>query len=182
MTAPPLMIQTDRLSLIACDLAHYDAMLDGDDALGRLTGLAVEPDWTGGFDAAVLAGRLRPALANDPARLPWWARLFVHRADRRLIGFGGYKGAPDAEGRVEIGYALAPAYRGAGLARETAAALAHAAFAAPGVNAVIAHTLPEHNASTAVLEAIGLRRDGIVQNPTVGETWRWAVTPEQLAV
>jgi len=38
----------------------------------------------------------------------------------------------------------------------------------------IAHTLPEPNASTRILEKVGLRRDGEARDPEVGVVWRWA--------
>ena len=46
------------------------------------------------------------------------------------------------------------------------------AFSEPTVTAVIAHTLPERNASTRVLEKAGFRFDGDDQEE--GEyVWRW---------
>lgn len=52
------------------------------------------------FDGA-LASSLDALEAGMPAQ--WWTHLFVHAADRALIGIGGYTGPPE-NGTVEIGY------------------------------------------------------------------------------
>ena len=173
--APPLELRTARMTLLACDLAHFDAILEGDAAVERLLGVPAADDWMGGFDAAIEAmAPARAGLEADPGLRPWWMRLFLHTAERRLIGLGGYKGRPDAEGVVEIGYALAPAYRGRGLASEAAVALALAAFEAVGVNRVRAHTLPEENDSTAVLRRMGMSFEQAVHDAEDGDIWRWS--------
>lgn len=170
---PPLDLRTERMLLVACDLARFDAMLEGEAALSRVLGLPAAENWTGGFDVEAVATRLRVGLASDPARLAWWARLFLHQDDHCLIGFGGYKGPPNADGVVEIGYALAPSYRGVGLATEAASAMARTALASSGVACVRAHTLPEDNASTAVLRRVGMRLDGPAREGG-REVWRWS--------
>jgi RimJ/RimL family protein N-acetyltransferase len=43
------------------------------------------------------------------------------------------------------------------------------------VRRVIAHTLPETNASTRVLEKVGMTFVGEVMDPEDGRVWRWQV-------
>lgn len=45
-----------------------------------------------------------------------------------------------------------------------------------GLNAVIAHTLCQPNASTRVLEKCGFARDGFGEDPDEGQVWRWKLT------
>jgi len=71
-----------------------------------------------------------------------------------LVGWGGFKGPP-REGAVELGYAVAPACEGRGLATAAVRAMLEEAFADPGVRSVIAHTLPEPGPSPRVLEKAG---------------------------
>ena len=71
--------------------------------------------------------------------------------ERILIGTGGYKGPPSADGSVEAGYGIAGEYRLRGFASEALEGLVGRAFAHPAVTRVIAETLPELVGSIAVL-------------------------------
>ncbi len=75
---------------------------------------------------------------------------------------------------MEIGYEIAPVRRGRGLATAAARAMVADAFGDPAVRRVIAHTLPEPNASNHILEKLGFRFDGdVLERGT--PVWRWAV-------
>lgn len=168
------MIRTARLRLIPAAVEHFEAMREGDAALGRLLGLSTAEDWVGLVDHREFIARGDERLKARPGDFGWWTYLFVHDADAALIGVGGLKGEPK-HGEAEIGYALAPSYRGRGLAIEAARALADFAFADPRVERVTAHTLAGPNASTRLLERLGMRFEGGVHDPDDGDVWRWAM-------
>ena len=106
----------------------------------------------------------------DPA---WFAHLIVEGTD--VVGLGGFTGPP-TDGVIEIGYSVAPSCRGRGVASAAVGQwLARAAGA--GVRRVVAHTLPEENASVAVLRRNGFARDGEAVDPDEGTVWRWAWHP-----
>ena len=113
---------------------------------------------------AVTAGGIDPA---------WSTHLFHAGADEggALIGIGGFKGPPQ-DGTVEIGYEIAPAYRGQGRARAAATEMIATARAA-GCRTVIAHTLAEDNPSTSVLTRLGFTCVETVEDPDEGPIWRW---------
>lgn len=116
------------------------------------------------------------AVATDPESVAWGTRLFVTEDDPPLmVGWGGFKGRP-AKGVIELGYEIAPAEQGRGLATEATRAMLEEAFAAGEVRAVIAHTLAEHNASTRVLEKTGFVFDAEVAEEEVGAVWRWRLS------
>ena len=115
------------------------------------------------------------SLKSDPSALEWGYRLFVHTKDSALIGEGGYKGAPDKEGMVEIGYAIVPEYRRRGFASEAARGLASHAFSHPEVNLVQAHTLKDGTASIGVLKKLGMKYAGTAHDPEEGEVLRWVM-------
>lgn len=129
----------------------------------------VEMFASGDVSPAWLA-RLRAATAADP-----WEHGFavLHRDDGRVIGTAAFKGPPDADGVVEIAYALDPAYQKRGYAREAARALTAFALGPGGARRVVAHTRPEHGPSARVLEACGFARTGEVVDPEDGPVWRW---------
>jgi RimJ/RimL family protein N-acetyltransferase len=168
------VIRTDRLRLIPARAEHFQAMREGDDALGRLLGVQVADSWVGLDDHRESIARGDEYLAEHPGAADWWTYLFVYEPDAVLVGVGGLKGEPD-RGVAEIGYALAPAYRGQGLAAEAARGLMEFAFARPEVTAVQAHTLPEESASTAVLRRLGMTFREAVEDPDDGPVWRWSL-------
>lgn len=102
----------------------------------------------------------------------WGTRLFVvDDAAPVLVGCGGFKGAP-RDGAVELGYAVAPPWRERGVASTAVRAMLAEAWADTEVQAVIAHTLAEPDASVRVLEKAGFARDGEIEDPDVGAAWR----------
>jgi len=163
------MTNSARLLLVNATLELLDAAVEDATRLGELLGASLADDWAG-FPQVL--PRLRELHAENP-HTSWGTVLFLLATPRTLVGMGGYKGEPSLEGLVEIGYAVAPAFRGRGLATEAARALVARAFADPRVQAVTAHTLAEKNPSTGVLEKAGFRRVGEQHDPDVGALWRW---------
>ena len=175
------MIETAGLRLIPCGLAHFEAMLRDERELASMLGVSAAEGWLG-FDAAKEA--MPPSyryLKAHPSAHGWWTYLFVHRADNALVGVGGFKGEPDEAGTVEIGYSVAPGYRRRGLATEAARGMIEHAFSHARVKSVVAHTLPEENASTRVLGRVGMKFVGAVIDPEDGEVWRWRLAREDYA-
>ncbi len=123
-----------------------------------------DPSVTGQF--AVQMGTLA-AQAHVP---PWCGYIGWH--EDTPLGFGGFKGEPDADGAVEIGYLTFPQYEGQGVASAVAAGLVGIARE-QGSCAVFAHTLPQENASTGVLRRNGFIRAGEAVDPDEGTVWRW---------
>jgi ribosomal-protein-alanine N-acetyltransferase len=68
---------------------------------------------------------------------------------------------------------VAPSYQGNGYATEAASALVDYAFNSDGVKTVRAHTLPEFNGSTRVLEKCGFKRIGEIVDLENNLVWRW---------
>lgn len=154
------------VTIEAATPAHLRLLLSDVPGFESSYALRVAPGYLE-FDGA-LASSLAALEDGMPAR--WWTHLFVHAADRALIGIGGYTGPPE-NGTVEIGYCIAPAYRGRGLATAAAAELINRAGAA-GVRTVQAHTLAQANASTGVLGGLGFTRAAEIDSED-GPLWRW---------
>lgn len=110
------------------------------------------------------------ALAAEAQVPPWCG--YIAWQDRTALGFGGFVGQPGKTGEIEIGYLTFPAHEGRGVATAVAAQMI-AIARAQGLRGVIAHTLPQENASTAVLLHNGFARDGLAQDPDEGVVWRW---------
>lgn len=103
----------------------------------------------------------------------WGSYFIVHANERQLIGTGGYKGAPDTNGFVEIGYEIKAAYRNNGYATGAAMGLIAFAKSQPEIKGVKAYTLPEENDSVKVLRKCAMKFKGAVTDPDDGEVWGW---------
>jgi RimJ/RimL family protein N-acetyltransferase len=75
--------------------------------------------------------------------------------DRRVAGECGTKAPPDADGRVEIGYGLAPGSRGRGLGTRAVAELLDELEHSGVVREVSASVHPSNVASRRLLERLG---------------------------
>jgi RimJ/RimL family protein N-acetyltransferase len=113
---------------------------------------------------------VKAATAPDPWKFGFAA---AHKIDKIVIGMCGFTGPPDANGVVELAYGVAPSYQGKGYATEAAAALVAFASADLRVRIIRAHTLPEKNASTRVLEKCGFNKIGEIRDPENNLVWQW---------
>lgn len=159
------------IRLVRADVPLMDAALAGDRALARALGVDVVPGWAT-FTHALQPSRNALAVA-DPDGAKWGPRLFLAGDPAELVGWGGFKGAPD-RGVVELGYEIAASRRERGLATAATQAMLAEAFADQRVTTVIAHTLPEPTASTRVLEKAGFAYDREMRTENEG-TWRFAI-------
>lgn len=159
MTFKPLEISTDRLRLVAIDVALSELQLNDPRAFFDLLGLdqpAVWPPDLMDRDALVWAHK---ALASNPASAGWlfWVFILTGRDGRtdEACGAGGFKGPPDDTGTVEIGYSVLREFRARGIAGEALEALIAWAGRSGKVRRVIGHTLPDLMASRRVMEKAG---------------------------
>ena len=97
-------------------------------------------------------------IARDPAAAEWVARAAV--VGGQVVGHAGFHGAPDGEGRVEVGYTVDPAYRRRGHARAMLAALLERARHDPRVRIVRASISPDNVASLATIAGFGFEPAG----------------------
>ncbi|HEX8192908.1 MAG TPA: GNAT family N-acetyltransferase [Allosphingosinicella sp.] len=112
-------------------------------------------------------------LEADPRPHPWGAYLAYE--GETPVGTCAFKAAPDESGAVEIAYFTFPAFERRGHAVAMAAALTNMAIEA-GAPTVVAHTLPEENASNRALRRNGFAFAGDVVDPEDGLVWRWERT------
>ncbi|MCE6992310.1 GNAT family N-acetyltransferase [Dyadobacter sp. CY323] len=167
------MIVTPRLKIVPCDDTLFDAIRMGNNTLARVMGVNVPKKWTEFRDT--FTPSYHRWKAHPPLR-DWWVYLIIYVPDNILIGSCGYKGEPDSNGMVEIGYEIVPSHREKGLGFETAKGLVDHAFSHAAVRKVLAHTLAEENASARILEKVGFAQTEDVRDPDEGPLWRWEIS------
>ena len=144
--------------------------IGADDDIGILAEM-LAPGFGGDCKAArPLLEQTLGLLTGDPRPPPWGA--YLAHEDQAVVGTCAFKAAPNEAGEVELAYMTFPAYEGRGHATAMTARLTAIAFEA-GAPMVIAHTLPEENASTRALRRNGFTHAGEVVDPEDGPIWRW---------
>lgn len=157
-------IETERLQLVPATIDTLHAELVNPARLAAIARMDVSPEWPPElYDRDPIIYTLE-RLEAAPDEEGWWMYYFVRKAtlavDPLMLGCGGYKGPPSADGTVEIGYSIVPEERCRGYATEAARGLIHHAFEDDAVRQVIAETLPSLRASIRVLEKCGFRLAG----------------------
>jgi len=145
-----------------------------DDYLNVLT--TVPDNWTE-FGSQALNYAMEKLKSGD-SEFGWWTYLPIHKGENKLIGSSGYKGNPNENGEVEIGYEIKSEYRNKGLATELVKVLVQNAFNFETVNTVQAHTLGEVNRSTKILSKSGFQMTNEIENKENGTLWKWELKRE----
>ena len=147
---------TERLRLVAGSLDVAIAEVERSPRFGEILRADVPPDWPPETlrDALPFFLDLYRAHPDWVGWLGWYAISLVGKRPV-LCGSVGFKGPPNDEGMVEIGYSLLPRHRGLGLATEMVAGLVAWAAAQETVRLVEAETTPDNRGSLRVLERSG---------------------------
>lgn len=162
-----LVVSTPRLDLVAGTAALVRAQLAAPDAWQQMLGARATDEWPPELTEDVWEATSL-WLENDPGIGGWALWYVVSRADGVLVGTVGFKGRPDDDGTVEIGYSIVPSRRRAGLATEAVGGLVQWAFGHDDVRQVIAHTYPHLTPSIGVLTKLGFTRvDGFAEAGTI---------------
>jgi ribosomal-protein-alanine N-acetyltransferase len=159
-------LTTERLVLVPFRVELVQAAIQSRAELERHLDARVHSEWPN-RDFGEILPFLAQQLTEDPKLLDW-SYLIVASTDRIVIGEIGFKGKPNSEGVVEIGYGIVPSYQGRGFATEAASALVQWALSHPEVKRVVAECLISNVPSIRVLEKVGMRRSGVD-----GEMVKW---------
>lgn len=124
------------------------------------------------LDVVAQTTKFMTSVGGDPK---WFGYLAVDNKSKQIVGTCAFKGAPTIEKTVEIAYFTFPEFEGKGYATAMASMLIQTARSNPEVAGVIAHTLPETNASTSILQKVGMKYVGEVIDPEDGRVWRWSL-------
>src|SRR5690606_2315329 len=107
------VVRAERLDLVPVTAGHRRAFGDSRAAFARFCDATLPEGWPEFPEA------FAPRQQEDGP--PWTGYIFVRRADRMLVGNGGFVSAPHpATAAVEIGYEIAPEFRNLGFATEAA--------------------------------------------------------------
>lgn len=151
--------------LLEAEDKHFAWMLGGPTPE---SGLRLPAD---GVDApSVLNMVRRMAVA---VRATYGAGCWMIVVDSEVVGLCSYKGPPDLDGVVEIGYGVAPSWRQRGYATRAVAHLLKVAALDRAIRSVVAETMTENLASQRVLAGNGFVMETKRIDPEDGEVVLW---------
>ena len=169
-----MTIETSRLVMVPSSAESLLALIEQPESFAELAGFEPAPGLREFFVSDEVSPAWLAELRGARGADPWHhGFLIVERQSSLAIGSAGFKGPPDSTGIFEIAYGVVPDYEGRGYATEAATALIGYAREQGQAGLVRAHTLPELNASTRVLEKCGFHHVGEVIDPDDGPVWRW---------
>jgi RimJ/RimL family protein N-acetyltransferase len=156
----PIELSSPRLRLVALTPELAELQLSDRTGFFQALGVEPEPSWPPELVDDDAVRWTRNELSAHPHDAGWYSWVYISPVMHRLLGLGGFRGAPDAQGRVEIGYSMLTSYREQGLATEAVNALMEWAYQDERVEQVIAHTRDDRDASHRVLEKAGFVQSG----------------------
>jgi len=139
-----IVIKTERLCITPQSITEIDALYDKE----------IVPEMKKAY-AEMLNVMLKLNGCEE-----WGSDWKINLETGLTIGGICFKGAPDAEGIVEIGYGIDEAYRQKGYATEAVGGIVKWALEQEGVHCITAQTEPDNIISQKVLLKTGFFRDG----------------------
>lgn len=91
-------------------------------------------------------------LKKDPSLLGWGVWLVISKEDNTILGDIGFKGKPDSENIVEVGYGIVPSAQNKGYATEAVSEIIKWAFTFKNVEKIVAECRIDNVGSIRVLE------------------------------
>ncbi|MFI1988621.1 GNAT family N-acetyltransferase [Actinoplanes sp. NPDC020271] len=108
---------------------------------------------------------VRNFAASSPDAPGWFQYAIEHSTERRLIGDVGVR-LHDNLKQAEIGFTLATAYQGKGLATEAVSAVLDRLFRLQGLHRVMGECDARNTRSAALMERLGFTREGLLRQQT----------------
>ncbi|WP_082451770.1 GNAT family N-acetyltransferase [Paenibacillus ihuae] len=100
-------------------------------------------------------------LKEDTELLGWGVWFVYLNENNQVIGDIGFKGKPDSQGTVEVGFGIIPEMHNKGIATESVGAIIEWALSSRKVKKIVAECLIDNLPSIKVLEKLKMTRTGI---------------------
>lgn len=153
-----MILYTERLRIAPLDVEQFGLLLKDITLTEHLLGLNLSGEV---FDKETREAMewLYSEAIKDPANYIWYTDwLIILKQENKIIGSACFKGKPDKEGSVEIGYGMNEVYRNKGYISEAVKTITDWALRQPGVNIIFAETDKSNIASQHVLEKCRFKR------------------------
>jgi [ribosomal protein S5]-alanine N-acetyltransferase len=166
-----LELFTPRLHLFPCSSALSPFVYSPKHAMESQLGGTFADDWLNGEGRDLIAYYVHWT-ELDPSLYGWGLWFIQHRTSAVIFGSIGFKGKPNDDGMIEMGYGVSEDYRLQGFTFEAAQHMVAWAFGQPTVRQITAECLHDNQGSVRILEKLGMMRIG-----QDGEYIKWKLDP-----
>jgi len=111
-------------------------------------------------------------LEKETDFLGWGVWFVIEAKTNQVVGDIGFKGKPNVQGIVEVGYGILSVAQNKGYATEAMEALCEWAFQTGRVKQILADCLVDNLPSIKVLEKLGMKQIGLNDNLLLWELRR----------
>ena len=148
-------ISTDRLFIIPMSYAIVHSVLKGENKELDKLGIKTNGKWPLA-DTIDILNFIKDDMekSDEPSGFDVW--MVVKKGDMTVIGDAGFRGKPDENGEIEIGFGLIKEEQRKGYGYELASGLLSWAFSQKGVKTIKADCLKDNNASINLLQKCGM--------------------------
>lgn len=150
-----LRIDTNRLKLIPFSLEICKALLERNHEILRDLGLNSGEGWPSSEILEILPMFIE-LIENEKGVNGFGAWLIIKKESMTVIGDAGFKGSPNSNGEVDVGYSIVENERNKGYGYETVNALVDWVFSKPEVTAVTADCDLNNIGSIKILKKLGM--------------------------
>jgi len=153
------IIKTERLDLIPLNDIQLQQYLDQPNVLEQELGLPISRNIVTENVQRAIRMKLSKMDLVEKAQWVWYTYwLFIIRSVRFGAGLVGFKGFPDHNGEVEIGYGIDPDYQQRGYTTEAVRAMIEWALVEPACRVVTARKVKKWNiTSQHILFKVGMK-------------------------
>jgi [ribosomal protein S5]-alanine N-acetyltransferase len=164
-------LQTPRLRIIPLSKEQLASYSISDYSLENSLNVNAIPRIVPEFLTNVITNKVLPHLndnTKDPLYFTFWT--IISKQENVMVADLCFKGEPNENGEIEIGYGTYPAFEGKGFMTEAVGEMVRWAFTQSNVQAVTAQTDPTNIASQKILE-----KNNFVEYGRTAENILWRI-------
>lgn len=150
-----MKLETNRITIVALTKNQLESYLVTDNALEKELGLTIIPVPRTINDRVknAITTKLLPAMNKYPKEYLFYTFwTIIDKEQNCMIGDLCFKGPPNENGEIEIGYGTYPAFQSKGYMKEAVNKISQWAFRQENVKSIIAKTDASNIASQRILE------------------------------
>ncbi len=153
-----MIFETERLQLMPLSVEELIMLRDDIEKFEDYHNCTYKGEELEGFMKEYLSQQIRLISENEALTMYISFWLLLRKSDRVVVGSAAFKGLPNEEGEIEIGYGLGKEFEHNGYMTEAVAKMCEWGLSQEGVKHIIAETDVDGFSSQRILERNGFKK------------------------